>query len=231
MKERTRTLLVHAAADPSLWKEALETATLLYNVGPTSGRPLTPTEMFFGFKPDVSVLRTWGCVVHVHVPAAQRTVFCPKTQVGMVTGYSPNSKAYRVYMGAGVWKESRDVTFIENEQGATRVGIARNFPACGTDNTGANPFPGAEVPIAGSRTQVPAFLPFFWDIQDASGSAEDREVPLNLGPSGSQDQHIRGDEDTPLRNQQGAHSSRENPHQSWSVLDHMQNVSQRKRGN
>jgi transposase InsO family protein len=38
LKEWTRTLLVHAAANPSQWGEALETATLLYNVGPTSGR-------------------------------------------------------------------------------------------------------------------------------------------------------------------------------------------------
>jgi hypothetical protein len=53
LKERTRTLLVHAAAEPSSWKEALEIATLLYNVGPTTGRPLTPTDLFYGVKPDV----------------------------------------------------------------------------------------------------------------------------------------------------------------------------------
>ena len=86
LKERTRTLLVHAAANQSLWKEALETATWLYNVGPVSGRPLSPTEMFFGYKPDVSLLRTWSCLLHVHIHTTHRSVFASKTQIGMLTG-------------------------------------------------------------------------------------------------------------------------------------------------
>jgi hypothetical protein len=38
-------------------------------------------ELFFGVKPDVSVLRTFGCVAHVHIPSGQRPVFGPKTIV------------------------------------------------------------------------------------------------------------------------------------------------------
>ena len=101
LKERTRTILAFAAASPTLWKEALETACTLLNMGPCSGRNLTPLELFWGYKPDVSLLRTWGCLAYVHVPDVQRPVFAPKTAPGMLTGYSASSKAYRIYMGGG----------------------------------------------------------------------------------------------------------------------------------
>jgi hypothetical protein len=81
--------LVHASADPFLWNQALETATMVYNVGPTSGRSPTPMELFFGVKPDVSVLRTWGCVAHVHIPTSQRSVFGPQTIPGVFTRIFP----------------------------------------------------------------------------------------------------------------------------------------------
>jgi hypothetical protein len=41
----------------------------------------------------------------------------------MFTGYSPVSKAFRIYLGGGVWRESRDVEFVEHIRGASRVGI------------------------------------------------------------------------------------------------------------
>jgi hypothetical protein len=178
LKERTRTLLVHAAADPSLWKEALETATLLYNVGPTTGRPLTPTELFYGVKPDVSSLRTFGCVAHVHLPSGQRSVFGPKTIPGMFTGYCPQSKAYRVYIGNGVWKEYRDVTILEHLRGAERVGMSKVQPGSPQWLSRAS-LQGRE---GGAITpSVPASPPAkFWDEEDAP--VEER-VPA--GPSGT----------------------------------------------
>ena len=89
LKERTRTLLNFAAASPVMWKEALETACTLLNMGPSTGRPLSPCEMFMGYKPDVALLRTWGCLAFVHVPDQQRGVFAPKVVPGMFIGYSP----------------------------------------------------------------------------------------------------------------------------------------------
>jgi transposase InsO family protein len=99
LKERTRTLLAEAGASPTLWKEALSTAVLMYKTSPVTGRPLTPTEMFSGVKPNVSGYKVWGCLVHVLVPDFQRSTFAPKTVQGMFTGYEVGSKAYRVYLG------------------------------------------------------------------------------------------------------------------------------------
>eukprot|EP00884_Botryococcus_braunii_P018837 jgi/Botrbrau1/5637/Bobra.55_1s0026.1 len=58
----------------------------------------------------------------------QRSVFGPKTTPGMFTGYCPQSKAYRVYVGNGIWKESRDVTFLEHQRGAEPVGMSKIQP-------------------------------------------------------------------------------------------------------
>jgi transposase InsO family protein len=128
IKEKARTLLLHAAAKQSLWKEAVETACILYNMGPVTGRDQTPYEAFHGVKPDVSLLRTFGCLAHVHIPDHQRGVFEYKTSQGFFTGYSSVSKAYRIYLGNGIWKESRDVTFLEHIRGADRVGLSTMSP-------------------------------------------------------------------------------------------------------
>jgi transposase InsO family protein len=88
IKEKARTLLLHAAAKQSLWKEAVETACIVYNMGPVTGRDQTPYEAFHGVKPDVSPLKTFGCLAHVHIPDHQRGVFESKTSQGLFTGYS-----------------------------------------------------------------------------------------------------------------------------------------------
>jgi transposase InsO family protein len=124
LKERARTILAFAAASPTLWKEALETACTVLNMGPSTDRQLTPAESFFGYKPDVAFLRTWGCLVYVHVPDTQRSAFSPKAVPGMFTGYSSTSKAYMIYLGGGVWRESRDVVFLETIRGAPQVGLS-----------------------------------------------------------------------------------------------------------
>lgn len=226
LKERTRTLLVHAAADPSLWKEALDTATLLYNVGPTTGRPLTPTELFHGVKPDVSVLRTFGCVAHVHIPSGQRSVFGPKTIPGMFTGYSPQSKAYRVYVGNGMWKESRDVSFIEYLRGAERVGMSKVQPGSlqwlarasshGRGSEANHPNPPAGTPVNfWDEEEDPVVEHMPTGVQATTGSSPgDCSKSMGLGGTGS-----------------GDHSSHDRPpaipgtsQQSWSVLGHLQNL-------
>jgi hypothetical protein len=226
LKERTRTLLVHAAADPSLWKEALESATLLYNVGPTTGRPLTPTEMFYGVKPDVASLRTWGCVAHVHIPPGQRSVFGPKTIPGMFTGYCPQSKAYRVYVGNGVWKESRDVTFLEHLRGGERVGMSKVQPGSSQWLSGASSQGrGGNSNVPSSPTAIPVN---FWEAED--------DPVVECKPTGSPATTASSPEDhSRLRSsvgpvagapssQDGSPATSETSQQSWSVLGHLQNL-------
>jgi hypothetical protein len=169
-KERARTILAFAAASPTLWKEALETACTVLNMGPNTDRQLTPAESFFGHKPNVAFLRTWGCLVYVHVPDTQRSAFSPKAVPGMFTGYSSTSKAYRIYLGGGVWRESRDVVFLETIRGAPQVGLSILGPPQQSDG-----YP---------RTTPHAVrIPFPQAVPGPDVTYFDSEVPEALNPS------------------------------------------------
>jgi transposase InsO family protein len=61
LKEHVKSLLAHVTAKQSLWREALQAAVIHYNLGPVTGRSVTPYEGFTGTKPSVAVLRSWGC--------------------------------------------------------------------------------------------------------------------------------------------------------------------------
>ena len=50
----------------NFWGEAVNTAVYLLNMEPTeSGVGMTPYEAWYGRKPSVDHLRTFGCVAHV----------------------------------------------------------------------------------------------------------------------------------------------------------------------
>jgi transposase InsO family protein len=180
LKERARTILAFAAASPTLWKEALETACTVLNMGPSTDRQLTPAESFFGQKPDVTMLRTWGCLVYVHVPDTQRSVFSPKAVPGMFTGYSSSSKAYRIYLGGGVWRESRDVVFLEHIRGGPQVGMGVQSHQQPTQNPDISP--------NHSRTPFPAAVP--GQVVPYFDSEEDEawQVPSSSPPSSNSPQ-------------------------------------------
>ena len=55
------------------WAEALATAAYLRNLSATKAVDgMTPLEALTGRKPNVSFLRTFGCVVYAHVHAKGR---------------------------------------------------------------------------------------------------------------------------------------------------------------
>ena len=233
IKEKARTLMLHAAAKQSLWKEAVETACILYNMGPVTGRDKTPYEAFHGVKPDVSLLRTFGCLAHVHIPDHQRGVFESKTSPGLFTGYSSVSKAYRIYMGNGIWKESRDVTFLEHLRGADRVGLSTMSPV--SPNAVQQPF---ALPFVQQEGQQSLGQLSFWDSDDPEPLCN-REVdvqqsgpdsPCATTPCATTPCAINPCEnsETTSVNVDGEPTSSELSHtqsgHSWSVLGHMENL-------
>ena len=94
--ERTRALMYQHTLPKQLWSESMKTAAFLRNMVPTSGQVKSPHELFHGKKPDVSMLREYGCKVAVHVPKAQRDKLDCVSEEGALVGYAPFSKAYRV---------------------------------------------------------------------------------------------------------------------------------------
>jgi hypothetical protein len=89
---------------------------------PPRNREAMPYEGFKGRKPDLSHLRTWGCLAKVNVPLPKKRKLGPKIVDCVFLGYAHNSAAYRFLVvhsetsevAVNVIMESRDVTFFES---------------------------------------------------------------------------------------------------------------------
>lgn len=116
--EMARTMMLHAGTPKSLWVEAINTAVYLRNRSPTSilGN-ITPYEVWYGRKPNVNHLRTFGCIA-VALNKKQKKNFDARGEEYIMVGYSNVSKAYRLYdKHAHNVVERRDVIFIETQLG------------------------------------------------------------------------------------------------------------------
>lgn len=97
------------------WVEAVSCAVYLINRSPTKIlQNSTPNEQWFGKKPSVSHLKTFGCLAYIHVLDSLRTKLDDKSEKCVFIGYSERSKAYKLYNPT--MKKvviSRDVCFDE----------------------------------------------------------------------------------------------------------------------
>ena len=90
--ERMRCLMAHAQVPAELWEEAMSVANELKNMSPASGLPMVPYEAFLGKRPDVSRLRTFGCVAHIHVPKEKRGKLDARSVMGVHLWTNPWSR-------------------------------------------------------------------------------------------------------------------------------------------
>ncbi|KXJ83029.1 hypothetical protein RP20_CCG009471 [Aedes albopictus] len=114
--ERVRAMLEDAKIEKVFWVQAIETAAYIVNRCPTSANDSgkTPVELWNGRRPDVSRLRTFGCVAYVHVPKERRKKLDAKAWRGVFVGYAPNG--YRVWNPkTGSIVVARDVDFVESK--------------------------------------------------------------------------------------------------------------------
>ena len=113
--ERVRAMLQDAKLPDNLWAEAVTLANYIRNRPPVSGQSKTPRELFFGDKPEVSNMKTFGAKAYVHIPKAQRQKLDPVSIKGIMVGYAADSKAYRILLdNTKKIVVSRDVTFDES---------------------------------------------------------------------------------------------------------------------
>jgi transposase InsO family protein len=120
LMERVRAMLLDADLPPGLWAEAVATANHIRVLSPVAGKDKTPWELFYGSKPDVSMLRTFGARAFAFIPKARRTKLEARSQRGVMVGYQPNSKGYRILLDNMAVTLSRDVIFVES---ATSLGV------------------------------------------------------------------------------------------------------------
>jgi hypothetical protein len=96
LMEKARAMMFHCGAPTKLWAEAVNTANRVRNVLPPMNKAMTPFELFYGRKPNISSLRVFGCMAHVHVPKEKRKKLDARSAPGMFVGYSVDSKAWRI---------------------------------------------------------------------------------------------------------------------------------------
>ena len=118
LMEMVRSMLSDSKLQKNFWAEALLTAAYLRNRSPTTAvEGKTPFEAWTEEKPNVSHLKTFGCVCYAHILSDERQKLDAKARKCLMLGYGTETKAYRLY---DIEREkiifSRDVITTQNEQ-------------------------------------------------------------------------------------------------------------------
>jgi hypothetical protein len=113
--EMARCLLKSMGVPARFWGEAVKTAVYLLNRAPTKSlNEMTPFEAWFGRKPSVKHLRTFGCKAYVKKVGPGISKLSDRSVPCVFLGYEPGTKGYRVYDPMNdKLMISRDVIFDE----------------------------------------------------------------------------------------------------------------------
>ena len=96
--EMARCLLKSMQVPGKYWGEAVKAAVYILNRSPTKSlNGKTPFEAWFGKKPGVKHLRTFGCLAYVKKVGPGVTKLSDRSVPGVFFGYEPGTKGYRVY--------------------------------------------------------------------------------------------------------------------------------------
>ena len=97
------------------WGEAVTTVVFIHNRAPTKAlKGNTPFEAWHGCKPNVSFLRTFGCVGHVKNTKPHLGKLEDRSTPMVLLGYEEGTKEYRLYdPRGGKVAVSRDIVFDE----------------------------------------------------------------------------------------------------------------------
>lgn len=112
--ERARAILEESGILKEYWGEAILAINYIMNRGTSSGLNKTPSELWYGKKPNVSNFRVFGCMAYCHIPKECRGKFDSKVKKCIMMGYAQTG--YRLW---DIDKQklivARDVIFNENE--------------------------------------------------------------------------------------------------------------------
>jgi hypothetical protein len=173
------------------WPFAIETTVHVLNRLVRKERldGLTPTEVFskaLGIPAhDTSLkhLRVWGCRAFVHIPSERRlksTKMAPRAVEGRLIGYR-GSHIYKVWFPeTGKIVESRDVTFIEDDQPDNDSPTTAQPPPKPTDDDG--PSGGAvRIEILREKSQIQQMKDSGVNTTDNNRELEPQPEPFTTG--------------------------------------------------
>jgi len=84
------------------WGEAVTTAVFILNRAPSKAlKGKTPFEAWYRHKPNVSFLRTFGCIGHVRKTKPVLTKLEDRSTLMVLLGYAEGTKAYCLYDPCG----------------------------------------------------------------------------------------------------------------------------------
>ena len=93
-----RSMLSDKKLPKTFWPEAVKWTFYVLNRCPTLAvKNITPQEAWSGVKPSVEHFRVFGCLAHVHVPAAKRGKLDDRSFPCVLLGVSEESKGYRLF--------------------------------------------------------------------------------------------------------------------------------------
>uniref|UniRef100_A0A1Y1MQF0 Endonuclease n=2 Tax=Photinus pyralis TaxID=7054 RepID=A0A1Y1MQF0_PHOPY len=112
--ERARAIIDESGVSKEFWSEAILYSNYVINRGPTDVLDnITPSEIWYGERPDVGNLRIFGSTVYNHVRKEVRDKFDSKVEKCIMLGYVTNG--YRLWnVEKGKVVLSRDTKFDED---------------------------------------------------------------------------------------------------------------------
>ena len=93
-----RCLLFEKKMPSNFQAEAVNTSIYLLNRLPTKSlKNKTPYEAWYGVKPYVNHLKTFGSICYYHVPEPKRSMLDSRAQKCILIGYGTSTKGYRIF--------------------------------------------------------------------------------------------------------------------------------------
>lgn len=116
--EKVRCMLLDSNMSKGFWAEALCAAVNIMNVLPNA-EGIAPDELWFKEKPDISMIKVFGCKAMTLIPKENRRKLDEKSADCVYLRQADDAKAYRLYnKNTKKIVISRDVVFFENSSNA-----------------------------------------------------------------------------------------------------------------
>ncbi|OXA56474.1 Copia protein, partial [Folsomia candida] len=114
--EREKNKNLQPGDSPGMWEEAVGFAVYILNRLPNRNSPnCTPFEQVFGWPPDLSHVRTFGCTAYAQIPEEDRDPSDPKARIGKLVGYGTFGRKFKVYIPEKrKVVPARNVSFLED---------------------------------------------------------------------------------------------------------------------
>lgn len=114
LTEKTRAMFLSSGIPKKYWGDAFATAAKVYNLCPSAKGDVTPFELFFQKKPDVSRIRVFGCVVYCMLEKMERSKLDSRSEKGRLLGYEDGIKGWKVLLDSGKVVVRRNCRFDES---------------------------------------------------------------------------------------------------------------------